>query len=643
MTTRPFVLSTTTRSLLVGLGLALLTILTWGEVVTYYYPSEDAFGFLPFVKADRLSDVLAICTRETTQGKLEGVIASYRPISNMTFALEYLLHGLNSPAFHVTDLIIHWLCSWAVYLFMFSSGIGSFWPSSAAAALFCIHPLHIDTVPVSTRRCELMMGLFMLLSLTLFVRHVRKRSTGMAARTSYAFWLSLVCAMLAFGSKETAVTLIGLVFVCAFLFEAPPQTTFVRQTKRAMAYAVPYLLLAVLFFVVRWHIIGGLGGHFYQIHMALPRRMVMAAVVAAYTSVRMVIPFLPLMPSPFEYAARHLPYTLSGVIVIGASIGYWLFTKRRFIRETLFRPRSWWEHPELKGYAAVCASIIIVLSPYVVLGGISPWYSYVPTMFLSALCALMGRNALRHLKRRPWSHGPLGYEVLFQSLASVLIVGWLLVLVAFSPLVTRSYRDWEVASTINREILEKTEHVIASCPKGSLFYTLNYPIILATHVTHWNHVLAVSLIYDYTLDGYFAVMHPDKQFRFVGLCFTSLGEMPNELQLSTEFLETPSIRVTIHKGGILDLPRFHIDARSRDRVSGKWFEVTVEKEDTSLPPVVLPFVQIRIDMKPEGLERDNVYFLVYDGTSVALYDPEQLGWRTSGQYRKGAPQDLGAQ
>jgi len=621
------VLSPTIRALLVGAALAALTYATWGEVLDYYYPSEDAFGFLPYVKAERFSDVLDIFLRETTQGKLEGVIATYRPISNVTFALEYLLHGLDSRAFHVTDLVLHWLCAWALYLFVVQSGVGSAWAATAAAALFCIHPLHIDTVPVSTRRCELMMGLFMLLTLILFVRHLVKIRAETTRRFSFPLYVSFVSAGLAFGSKETAVTLIGLIFVCAFLFAAPQETSFLRQARRALFYSLPYLGMAVAFFAIRWHIIGGIGGHFYQMHMALPRRVVMAAVVLAYTSVRMAIPFLPLMPSPFEYAARHLPYTLITVALVAAAVVYWLWPRRRSVGQAVRDPRWLWAGNRASGYAAVVAGLVAVISPYVVLGGISPWYAYVPTLFLSTLCALVAKDAASFLWTRPWARTPMRFRGVFYSALSIIAVGYFLVLVVFSPLFTRSYRDWGVASNINREILEKTEAVVSGLPEGSLFYTLNFPIILATHVTHWNHVLAVSLLYDYTLDGYFAERHPDKRFRFIGLSFTSLGEMPESLRVSTEFFETPSIRVTVHKGGILDLPRFHVDVRSRDRVSGKWFDIVVEREDTSLPAMVMPFTQIRIDMKPQGLERDNVYFLVYDGQSVTLYDPVSLGWR----------------
>lgn len=626
--TRHHVLSSTIRTLLVGAALAALTYATWGEVLDYYYPSEDAFGFLPYVKAERFSDVLDIFLRETTQGKLEGVIATYRPISNVTFALEYLLHGLDSRAFHVTDLVLHWLCAWALYLFVVQSGIGSVWAATAAAALFCIHPLHIETVPVSTRRCELVMGLFMLLTLILFARHLVSNRVGGAGRCSLPLCVSFASAGLAFGSKETAVTLIGLIFVCAFLFAAPRETSFLRQTRRALLYSLPYLGMAVAFFAIRWHIIGGIGGHFYQMHMALPRRVVMAAVVLAYTSVRMAIPFLPLMPSPFEYAARHLPYTLSMAALAAASVLFWLWPRWRWVGQAVCDPRWLWAGKRATGYAAVVAALVVVISPYVVLGGISPWYAYVPTLFLSTLCALVARDAARFLLRRPWARTPGRVGGVFYSVLSILAVGYFMVLVVFSPLFTRSYRDWETASNINREILEKTEAVVSGFPEGSLFYTLNYPIILGTHVTHWNHVLAVSLLYDYTLDGYFAEKYPDKRFRFIGLSYTSLGGMPESLRVSTEFFETPSIRVTVHKGGILDLPRFHVDERSRDRVSGKWFDIVVEKEDTNLPAMVKPFTQIRIDMKPRGLERDNVYFLVYDGQSVTLYDPVSLGWRT---------------
>ena len=50
---------------------------------------------------------------------------------------------------------------------------GGLWPSALVAALFAVHPLHVESVAWVTERKDVLSGLFFMLTLGAYVRYVR--------------------------------------------------------------------------------------------------------------------------------------------------------------------------------------------------------------------------------------------------------------------------------------------------------------------------------------------------------------------------------------------------------------------------------------------------------------------------------------
>lgn len=611
---------------LLGAGLAFLTWLTWAEVVKYFFPSEDALGFIPFWKLDRFSDLANVLFREAGQDKFQGVIASFRPLTCLTFSLDYALYGLNPVGYHITDLLLHGLSALVLFVLVLNLPNADRKVACFGACLFLVHPLHIETVPVSIRRSEILLGLFTGLALIYFLRYLRERRTASGDRFFLSLGASLLFAGLAFCSKETAVTLPALIFLFAFFFAGNGNRGFVARLWDSLVRMFPYVFVGILFFALRWKIIGGLGGYSAGSELLLFNRLVLSAAIVVYSSIRLLIPFLPLTPSPIEYVTMYPVFFACGFVVLMALIVFLGIKRRIPIRQAFPRPATNWVDGNVGVYVAMLLCILALLSPYALLGNVSPWYAYVPVMFVSILCAMGLRDALRYLGEKPWRQHGYHLDVCCVSILCLAVIAYVSLLTAFSPLFTRSYRDWETASQIGKEALEKTEALIANSPSGSRFYLLNYPIILANHIFDWNHVRSLAILYDYTVEGYFRLKYPEKAFQFIGLSFTSLADLPDRLDVRTVFDEFPVIRVRVFNGGILTLPRFHVDVRSRERATGQWFDAEVEKENTSIPRVFMPFTEIRVEMKPAGLEAENIYFLLYEGTSISLYDPVDHRW-----------------
>lgn len=132
----------------------------------------------------------------------------FRPVSQITFALNYALHGLDLPGWHLTNMGLHALAALAlmgvVRLLLLLPCFDARWEATAAwvafatALLWAVHPLQTMPVTNVNHRHETLAALFVFLCLYAYLR-----ALGSPRRR---WWLagSVVAAVLAVGSKEHA-------------------------------------------------------------------------------------------------------------------------------------------------------------------------------------------------------------------------------------------------------------------------------------------------------------------------------------------------------------------------------------------------------------------------------------------------------
>lgn len=90
---------------------------------------------------------------------------SYRPVTLLTFRLNYLISGLDPFGYHLGNVLLHLLVSLVCYKFMLNILNHDVWSSLLFTLFFALHPLKSEAVAGIVGRAELLCTLFTLFSL----------------------------------------------------------------------------------------------------------------------------------------------------------------------------------------------------------------------------------------------------------------------------------------------------------------------------------------------------------------------------------------------------------------------------------------------------------------------------------------------
>jgi tetratricopeptide (TPR) repeat protein len=113
--------------------------------------------------------------------------------------LDVQLFGLDPGKHHLTSLVLHALNAILLFLLLFRM-TRALWRSAFAAALFALHPLHVESVAWVAERKDVLSTLFWLLTLAAWLAYTRSKRPGW-------YILALVLYALGLMSKPMLVTL----------------------------------------------------------------------------------------------------------------------------------------------------------------------------------------------------------------------------------------------------------------------------------------------------------------------------------------------------------------------------------------------------------------------------------------------------
>jgi Tfp pilus assembly protein PilF len=123
---------------------------------------------------------------------------NWHPMTWLSLMLDGGLFRMNAAGYHWTNVILHLLSGLILFLVLCRM-TASPWPSGMVAALFLIHPLHVESVAWVAERKDILSGLFWMMGLWCYARYAER-----PCLVRY-LWvvLSLACGLL---SKPMVVT-----------------------------------------------------------------------------------------------------------------------------------------------------------------------------------------------------------------------------------------------------------------------------------------------------------------------------------------------------------------------------------------------------------------------------------------------------
>lgn len=125
--------------------------------------------------------------------------SNWHPLAWLSHMLDVQLFGLHAGAHHLVNVLFH--AANAVLLFLVLLQMtGARWPSAFVAALFALHPLHVESVAWVAERKDILSALFWMITMLSYAWYVRRPGRTRYLLTLCAFALGLM-------SKPMLVTL----------------------------------------------------------------------------------------------------------------------------------------------------------------------------------------------------------------------------------------------------------------------------------------------------------------------------------------------------------------------------------------------------------------------------------------------------
>ena len=178
-----------------ALGILALGLLLVGS----YFPAFFA-GFVwddrVFTEARAVRDIDGLWRIYFSPAEIENE-AHYWPLVYTTFWLEHKLWGYAPTGYHIVNVLLHLINTLLLWRLVARLTVPGAW---IVAAVFAVHPLHVESVAWVIERKDLLSALFYLAAFSAYIRFVAERRPGRYFLALFLFALGMLC-------KSIAVTL----------------------------------------------------------------------------------------------------------------------------------------------------------------------------------------------------------------------------------------------------------------------------------------------------------------------------------------------------------------------------------------------------------------------------------------------------
>lgn len=325
----------------------LLLILLVGLIFTIYSNTLNS----PFVFDDKENiernprvHMLRI-DRESLARAATG-LNSNRPVSNLSFAFNYRLHGDDVFGYHLVNLVIHCLNGLFLYRLIKKTlqlsgtdpasgridsvatsplgptiiGSESIRIAFLTALMWSLHPIQTQSVTYIVQRMNSLATLFYLLS---FLFYIDARLAGSRVKTVAGFIGCAAAGLMSLGSKEIAATLPVFLFLYEWYFFQDLRAGWILKMRVPLFLIGLFLTAALFLFVGKNPLTDILGGYPARGLTPVERLMTEARVVVFYVS-QLLYPHPSRLNLDHDFPLSHTPFdpvtTLPAIVAVAACL-----------------------------------------------------------------------------------------------------------------------------------------------------------------------------------------------------------------------------------------------------------------------------------------------------------------------------------
>ena len=173
--------------LLIMLGLAVVTLAIYAQVIGHQFITLDDPTYI-----QENSMVNHGLTRAGLAWAFTTFhVANWHPLTWISHMIDCQLFGTNAGGHLLVNALIHAANTLLVFWFLLRTTHAR-WPSALVAALFALHPLHVESVAWASERKDTLSTFFGLLSLIAYVRYVEAPSSIRYVWTAITLALGLL-------------------------------------------------------------------------------------------------------------------------------------------------------------------------------------------------------------------------------------------------------------------------------------------------------------------------------------------------------------------------------------------------------------------------------------------------------------------
>lgn len=255
------------NSMFQALLLAAFAFVLYAQTITFDYAADDGMVILGHSTVQKgFAGIPDLLTKDSfrgldeAQGRTE-TRRTYRPLSFVSFAIEYQFLGQNPQISHFVNVALY-SCAVTLLFFLLRRLLSGFIVNStttitsrlyallpfAVTLLFAAHPIHTEVVANIKSRDEIFAFLFLALTLLFALEYLETSALK-------SLLISVGCFALALLSKESAITFLPVIPLALYFMQAS-NSPEKRDIRRLITITAPIALVGMAYLLIWFGIIG---------------------------------------------------------------------------------------------------------------------------------------------------------------------------------------------------------------------------------------------------------------------------------------------------------------------------------------------------------------------------------------------------